>query len=872
MALVIVSGLVSMRIPVGKTSPHDLDVPLSSGAHIYVDYDSGYSADEKRVTNGNLTLYLPLMANEFWMIHHDAIVTMKRSGGTNPDTGWGAINYDAGGNVVSYSGEVNISSGSPILGSGYVASLLHEWTHVFQFWIPNYVNSVGPHIEGVANAFASALILKELGWDSPEYATIGSNIMTMGQLVSGSSYGLATYLRAIALGGHGLSQGWEEIWYHDRQAFRKFNTLIASLPSGSPVNFREVVRRSLFEGYADYAYDGLSVDDWLNAFSFYSSISDVPEGSKMTTWDASPWTVFEGLVSVRSGTQASVVPISSYDIVIHDGQTHEALYSKTRQPAFCSSGLCSIVVFNNGSFPMRDLLRIDAVAHIDGGDVPVVAYIAARHNDHGDRVIFFLNRDGYAEGSGSSNVGAVQNGLVRWTSGDNVEATVAWSGGTYTYVIENVMAHPAMRMHQIALPLYESRTRLSPLTQTMDFGNAAQFAVHLSPKVSTGTITIYSSTNQADWMPMTSAKPADGLASFSLAFSETGTHYLKATWSGDETMNPSESSIVTVTTQSVGQATIRGNVFSLNKYGNRVPVEDALVVATSGSTQLSAHTEVDGSFQMIGPPGTYDIIASAPNVDPSIVDGHVYQSVQDMIPVTGVNVTAEPLRTDRDRGGSAATDSSGFFSLTVLPFESLQASSSSQVLTDGAVVALDLLLAPTGPAEPGTFVLKFSHSLYAASTQTLMVMPGQSVHMGDNFLNNGPPSAVTARFQGNDYTSVVNTNASAAGLLFDSNRRLINFTITGADETIGSFVVVTPKALLDGTPVVFVDNLPVASTYRENNTHFIIRFDHMLSTHAVTVGGSNTIPEFPLPSLVALSSTLITVILRKRGKPEHKMS
>jgi len=130
----------------------------------------------------------------------------------------------------------------------------------------------------------------------------------------------------------------------------------------------------------------------------------------------------------------------------------------------------------------------------------------------------------------------------------------------------------------------------------------------------------------------------------------------------------------------------------------------------------------------------------------------------------------------------------------------------------------------------------------------------------------------TASFQRNDYTLVVNTNASTAGLLFDPNRRLINFTMSGTDGTVGSYVVVIPKALLDGTPVVFVDNLPVASTYTENNTHFLVRFDHMLSAHTVTVGGSNTIPEFPLPSLVAMSAIFMTLILRRRSKRQHKMS
>jgi hypothetical protein len=313
-------------------------------------------------------------------------------------------------------------------------------------------------------------------------------------------------------------------------------------------------------------------------------------------------------------------------------------------------------------------------------------------------------------------------------------------------------------------------------------------------------------------------------------------------------------------------ATIRGTVSALNVYGNRVLVEDALVVATSGNTQLSAHTQANGSFQMTGPSGTYTVTASAFNVDSSTIDGHVFQSAQDMIPVAGVTVDAEPLSSDRDRGGSGATDSSGLFRLTVRPFELLQPSSSSVVLVGGQVVTVDLQLVPIGAIEPGTFILSFTHPLYAASAQSLLVTPGQSVHIADTFLNVGLPSTVAASFQGNVYTLVVNANASSSGLLFDANRRLINFTMSGADGTVGSFVVVIPKAVLDGTPVVFVDNQPVASTYTENNTHFLIRFNQGLSTHTVSLGGSNTIPEFSTPFLVAVSSMFITVALRRRHK------
>jgi hypothetical protein len=125
-------------------------------------------------------------------------------------------------------------------------------------------------------------------------------------------------------------------------------------------------------------------------------------------------------------------------------------------------------------------------------------------------------------------------------------------------VIENVMAHPAIQMHQIGVPLYESRTFLSPLAQAVRPGSPARFTVFASPSLrwklsdgtwqaeSFGTITLYTSRNQVDWIPMTSAEPSEGYASLSPTFSEEGMHYLKAMWTGDDRIDSSVSSIVKV--------------------------------------------------------------------------------------------------------------------------------------------------------------------------------------------------------------------------------------------------------------------------------------------------------------------------------------
>jgi hypothetical protein len=319
-------------------------------------------------------------------------------------------------------------------------------------------------------------------------------------------------------------------------------------------------------------------------------------------------------------------------------------------------------------------------------------------------------------------------------------------------------------------------------------------------------------------------------------------------------------------------------------YGDLVPVEGALVVASSDSFTGSSNTGADGSFQLSVPPGTYNVTASASppasNINPSIIEGYVRQSAQDMIPVAGANVTAEPHCSGEDFGDSVTTDSNGFFNLTVRRFTSLEPSSQTIVLPDvpeRVVGSVDFMLLVSGIlpqcSEPSIFSLTVTDPSYATTVQTLSVESGSVVHLGDIFLATAPPSSITVSFQGADHAAVVNANAaSTTNLYFDADRRLLNFTLSGTDGTIGSFVVVMPKSLLDGAPVVLVDNAPVASTFTENETHYFIRFDYALSTHAVAVGGSNTIPEFPFPSvsLVLAVSTLATMLLRRRREDEEK--
>lgn len=132
-----------------------------------------------------------------------------------------------------------------------------------------------------------------------------------------------------------------------------------------------------------------------------------------------------------------------------------------------------------------------------------------------------------------------------------------------------------------------------------------------------------------------------------------------------------------------------------------------------------------------------------------------------------------------------------------------------------------------------------------------------------------PPYCSAVMFRENLYTLAIYSNASATKLIFDSDRSLVNFTVSSKNETNGRLLIVIPRVLLDGTPVVLVDNVEVNSTFVEGATNYFVEFDYSLGSHAVTIGGYKTIPEFPLgyePIEMALFLILTVFLSTKKYK------
>jgi streptogramin lyase len=117
----------------------------------------------------------------------------------------------------------------------------------------------------------------------------------------------------------------------------------------------------------------------------------------------------------------------------------------------------------------------------------------------------------------------------------------------------------------------------------------------------------------------------------------------------------------------------------------------------------------------------------------------------------------------------------------------------------------------------------------------------------------------------------VSSNSTVSNFQFDSSKLLLNFTVSGPSGTIGYTNVVIAKNLLNGSPAVLIDNglTPVlALSLTSNSTHYFIAFTYHHSTHQITIGGSNTVPEFQTSALPLLAGALLMISLavQKRRK------
>ena len=118
----------------------------------------------------------------------------------------------------------------------------------------------------------------------------------------------------------------------------------------------------------------------------------------------------------------------------------------------------------------------------------------------------------------------------------------------------------------------------------------------------------------------------------------------------------------------------------------------------------------------------------------------------------------------------------------------------------------------------------------------------------------------------------VSSNSTITGFQFDSSRRLLNFTASGPDGSVGFTSVVIDKSFIDGLPMVLIDNgkTSLLSFFvTSNSTHYFIAFTYPHSTHLISIGGANALPEFQadLAQLVIALISVLFLFKRCMSKP-----
>jgi len=161
-----------------------------------------------------------------------------------------------------------------------------------------------------------------------------------------------------------------------------------------------------------------------------------------------------------------------------------------------------------------------------------------------------------------------------------------------------------------------------------------------------------------------------------------------------------------------------------------------------------------------------------------------------------------------------------------------------------------------------TLTMSTSTSTYQTGTTVTQTSTIVSTTIVPTTVSTVVISATTATIGGLQMQVV--SNSSVSGLLFDSSRGLLNFTVSGPEGSYGFFDATIAKSLLLGQPIVLIDRAERPASVSQDPSFWYIHVTYPHSEHHVTIGGSNTIPEFPAAPLLLCVLMLVMVILKRR--------
>ena len=126
------------------------------------------------------------------------------------------------------------------------------------------------------------------------------------------------------------------------------------------------------------------------------------------------------------------------------------------------------------------------------------------------------------------------------------------------------------------------------------------------------------------------------------------------------------------------------------------------------------------------------------------------------------------------------------------------------------------------------------------------------------------------KLDGNDFPIIISTNSIVTDVKFDQSTKKISFIVQGDTGTKGVADVTIPKSLLSGDFNIMVDAqaIPqsdiIVTSDTQNETTLEINYHH--SSHEIDIVGTNAVPEFSLPSIVATIAITSIILVTLNNK------
>lgn len=338
---------------------------------------------------------------------------------------------------------------------------------------------------------------------------------------------------------------------------------------------------------------------------------------------------------------------------------------------------------------------------------------------------------------------------------------------------------------------------------------------------------------------------------------------------------------------------IYGGVYWTDQYGNLRPMLSAQVTANDGVHPSFINYTTDGAYTLQLTPGTYDVTASSAGFY-SETHTHVVVTLGSSI---SLDFTLQPtgsLTTTQTQtsttSGATSTVSTATTTMPVIhgtvywidQYGNMRPLAWAQV----AAVGQNGLSTLTSSHIDGTYVMYLAPGTYNMTASLdpdyrpdSTTVTVSALGLADFDFTLAPScttcTATTTRTPATNTATTIATlqlqvasNSTVSGLIFDSTRGILNFTVTGPTGTRGFFDATIAKSLFSGQPVVLIDGVQISATVSGDTNFWYIHVTYPHSQHHVTIGGSNTVPEFPSLLLFPALLTVLLVVVRRERKIE----